>query len=219
MYNTNNVNYKPWLILTCQIGPSIVTDVPSRGGCGQWGDVVNGGGCWQWGGYACVEAGDIREISALSLRRSEAKSALIKLSVLSKAKTKPTTAPSRYSGYIPSDSDYLRPMVLKWELASGVGWMGTEISLAVRWAQRARWVKGAHPMGRAATSKSPEQAVCVTQLRDGWALCRYKRGPPSSSKRKPWTRPSWEAAKPETEMPPDAASVLSTHSLHSEPAS
>ena len=64
-------------------------------------------------GYACVEAGDIREISALSLRRSEAKSALIKLSVLSKAKTKPTTAPSRYSGYIPSDSDYLRPMVLK----------------------------------------------------------------------------------------------------------
>ena len=106
------------------------------------------GRCCQWwrmltmGRLCMVEAGDIREISALSLCCSEGKSAPIKLSVLSKAKTKPTTTPSRCSGYTPSDSDYLHPMVLKWELANGVGWMGTEISLAVSWAQRARWVKG-----------------------------------------------------------------------------
>ena len=44
------------------------------------------------------------------------------------------------------------------------------------------------PMGRAAAAKSPGQSVYVTQLRDDWALCRCKSGPPSSSKCKPWTR-------------------------------
>ena len=78
-----------------------------------------------------MEAGEIWEISALSLCYSETKSVPIKLSVLSKAKTKPATTPSRCSGYMPSDSDYLHPMVLKCELANGVGWMGTKISLAV----------------------------------------------------------------------------------------
>ena len=166
MYNTNSVNYKPWLILTCQVGPSIVTDVPSCGGCGQWGDVVNGGECWQWRGYACVEAGEIWEISALSFCCSEAKSAPIKLSVLSKAKTKPTTTPSRCSGYMPSDSDYLRPMVLKWELANGVGWMGTKISLEVSWAQHARWVKGSSD-GKGSCCQVP-RAVCICHSTEGW---------------------------------------------------